>query len=66
MHIYPVFNHSCIQRVDLCSIMKILHDFIFIRCFLFRIGSKVSEKRISIDNYTAHKGANHKQLYYFG
>lgn len=34
--------------------------------FLFRIGSTISGKRISIDNYTAHKGANHKQLYYFG
>lgn len=64
MHIYPVFNHSSAQRVDLCSIMQILRDSILIRCFLFHIGSKVSEKRISIDNYTAHKGANHKQLYH--
>lgn len=46
--------------------MQILHDSILIRCFLFRIGSTVSGKRISIDNYTVHKGANHKQLYYFG
>lgn len=43
--------------------MQILHDSILIRCFLFRIGSKVSGKRISIDSYAVHKGANHKQLY---